>query len=149
MNIRTLFKFLLLTLIPLYIFMGPLVEYINKSDNITYIMNVPTKPNEYNDEINKINVEKIDVLNLPKIEKEIVESWVISYPKISDNKDIKIFLLKLKNIGIESFLFIKKKNKKVKIISIGPYVDRSMAISMKNKVNKLINYDGKIVRISN
>ena len=149
MNIRTLFKFLILTLISLYIFMGPLVEYINKSDNITYMMDVPTKPNEYNDEINKINVEKIDVLDLPKIEKEIVESWVISYPKISDNKDIKIFLLKLKNIGIESFLFIKKKNKKVKIISIGPYVDRSMAISMKNKVNKLINHDGKILRISN
>lgn len=149
MNIRTLFKFLILTLISLYIFMGPLVEYINKSDNITYMMDVPSKPNEYNDEINKINVEKIDVLDLPKIEKEIVESWVISYPKISDNKDIKIFLLKLKNIGIESFLFIKKKNKKVKIISIGPYVDRSMAISMKNKVNKLINHDGKILRISN
>ena len=149
MNIRTLFKFLILTLISLYIFIGPLVEYINKSDNITYMMDVPTKPNEYNDEINKINVEKIDVLDLPKIEKEIVESWVISYPKISDNKDIKIFLLKLKNIGIESFLFIKKKNKKVKIISIGPYVDRSMAISMKNKVNKLINHDGKILRISN
>ena len=149
MNIRTLFKFLILTLISLYIFIGPLVEYINKSDNITYMMDVPTKPNEYNDEINKINVEKIDVLDLPKIEKEIVESWVISYPEINDNKDIKIFLLKLKNIGIESFLFIKKKNKKVKIISIGPYVDRSMAISMKNKVNKLINHDGKILRISN
>lgn len=149
MNIRTLFKFLILTLISLYIFMGPLVEYINESDNITYMMDVPSKPNEYNDQINKINVEKIDVLDLPKIEKEIVESWVISYPKISDNKDIKIFLLKLKNIGIESFLFIKKKNKKVKIISIGPYVDRSMAISMKNKVNKLINHDGKILRISN
>tara|TARA_B100000949_G_scaffold235593_1_gene260106 strand:- start:2790 stop:3179 length:390 start_codon:yes stop_codon:yes gene_type:complete len=129
--------------------MGPLVEYINKSDNITYMMDVPTKPNEYNYEINKINVQKIDVLDLPKIEKEIVESWVISYPEISDNKDIKIFLLKLKNIGIESFLFIKKKNKKAKIISIGPYVDRSMAISMKNKVNKLINHDGKILRISN
>ncbi len=149
MNIRTLFKFLILTLISLYIFMGPLVEYINKSDNITYMMDVPTKPNEYNYEINKINVQKIDVLDLPKIEKEIVESWVISYPEISDNKDIKIFLLKLKNIGIESFLFIKKKNKKAKIISIGPYVDRSMAISMKNKVNKLINHDGKILRISN
>ena len=67
----------------------------------------------------------------------------------TNNKDIKIFLLKLKNIGIESFLFIKKKNKKAKIISIGPYVDSSMAISMKNKVNKLINHDGKILRISN
>ena len=53
MNIRTLFKFLILTLISLYIFMGPLVEYINKSDNITYMMDVPTKPNEYNYEINK------------------------------------------------------------------------------------------------
>ena len=43
MNTRTLFTFLILTLVPLYIFIGPLVEYINKSDNITYIIDLLSK----------------------------------------------------------------------------------------------------------
>ena len=100
-------------------------------------------------QINKINFDEIDIVSFSKIEKEMVESWVISYPEIKDNKGIESFILKLKNIGIKSFFFIKKNKNTMKMISIGPYVDHSMAISMKKKVNRLIQHDGKIIRINN
>ena len=149
MNARAIFRFLALILIPLYVFMDPIIEYLHNSDKIIYVMDIPSQPNEHKNTVSKINFDEIDIVSFSKIEKEMVESWVISYPEIKDNKGIESFILKLKNIGIKSFFFIKKNKNTMKMISIGPYVDHSMAISMKKKVNRLIQHDGKIIRINN
>ena len=149
MNIKTLSKISILILIPLYIFMNPLLEYINNYGKITYVMDIPTQSFDNDIEITSSNGENVDIINLPKIEKQIVESWVVAYPEVSGNKEIKVFISKVKNMGIDAFIFVKNKNSKVKILSIGPYVDQTMAITMKNKINKLFNYDGKILRITN
>ena len=149
MNIKTLSKISILILIPLYIFMNPLLEYINNYGKITYVMDIPTQSFDNDIEITSSNGENIDIINLPKIEKQIVESWVVAYPEVNGNKEIKIFISKVKNMGIDAFIFVKNKNSKVKILSVGPYVDQTMAITMKNKINKLFNYDGKILRITN
>ena len=149
MNIKTLSKISILILIPLYIFMNPLLEYINNYGKITYVMDIPTQSFDNDIEITSSNSENVDIINLPKIEKQIVESWVVAYPEVNGNKEIKIFISKVKNMGIDAFIFVKNKNSKVKILSVGPYVDQTMAITMKNKINKLFNYDGKILRITN
>ncbi len=149
MNIKTLSKISILILIPLYIFLNPLLEYINNYGKITYVMDIPTQSFDNDIEITSSNSENVDIINLPKIEKQIVESWVVAYPEVNGNKEIKIFISKVKNMGIDAFIFVKNKNSKVKILSVGPYVDQTMAITMKNKINKLFNYDGKILRITN
>ena len=149
MNIKTLSKISILILIPLYIFLNPLLEYINNYGKITYVMDIPAQSFDNDIEITSSNSENVDIINLPKIEKQIVESWVVAYPEVNGNKEIKIFISKVKNMGIDAFIFVKNKNSKVKILSVGPYVDQTMAITMKNKINKLFNYDGKILRITN
>ena len=149
MNIKTLSKISILILIPLYIFLNPLLEYINNYGKITYVMDIPTQSFDNDIEITSSNSENVDIIYLPKIEKQIVESWVGAYPEVNGNKEIKIFISKVKNMGIDAFIFVKNKNSKVKILSVGPYVDQTMAITMKNKINKLFNYDGKILRITN
>ena len=149
MNIKTLSKISILILIPLYIFLNPLLEYINNYGKITYVMDIPTQSFDNDIEITSSNSENVDIINLPKIEKQIVESWVVAYPEVNGNKETKIFISKVKNMGIDAFIFVKNKNSKVKILSVGPYVDQTMAITMKNKINKLFNYDGKILRITN
>ena len=149
MNIKTLSKISILILIPLYIFLNPLLEYINNYGKITYVMDIPTQSFDNDIQITSSNSENVDIVNLPKIEKQIVESWVVAYPEVNGNKEIKIFISKVKNMGIDAFIFVKNKNSKVKILSVGPYVDQTMAITMKNKINKLFNYDGKILRITN
>ncbi len=149
MNIKTIFKVFIFILIPLYIFINPVAEYFSNLNSITYTLDIPNQPNEIKNSDDEPIFSKKDFLKSPKIEKTIIESWVITYPEIDGNKNIKLFIGKLESIGIKSFFYIKKNKKSAKTISIGPYVDRSMALAMQKKVNQLIKYEGKIVRLNN
>ena len=97
MNIKTLSKKSILILIPLNIFLNPLLEYINNYGKITYVMDIPTQSFDNDIEITSSNSENVDIINLPKIEKQIVESWVVAYPEVSGNKESKVFISKVKN----------------------------------------------------
>ena len=147
MNTKVTLKVLIPILIIFYLFMNPFLEYVNNYGKITYVMDIPDRPNDNSKNLESISIKDVDTTNLPKIEKQIVESWVVSFPNISGNKEIKVFKSKAKDIGIKSFIFVK--NNKKRIISIGPYVDEAMAVRMKNKIVKLLDYDGKILRINN
>ncbi|MEC8996299.1 MAG: hypothetical protein VYA22_01520 [Pseudomonadota bacterium] len=147
MNTKVTLKVLIPILIIFYLFMNPFLEYVNNYGKITYVMDIPDRPNDNSKNLESISIKDVDTTNLPKIEKQIVESWVVSFPNISGNKEIKAFKSKAKDIGIKSFIFVK--NNKKRIISIGPYVDEAMAVRMKNKIVKLLDYDGKILRINN
>ena len=147
MNTKVTLKVLIPILIIFYLFMNPFLEYVNNYGKITYVMDIPDRPNDNSKNLESISIKDVDTTNLPKIEKRIVESWVVSFPNISGNKEIKAFKSKAKDIGIKSFIFVK--NNKKRIISIGPYVDEAMAVRMKNKIVKLLDYDGKILRINN
>tara|TARA_B100001750_G_scaffold239589_1_gene247857 strand:+ start:219 stop:668 length:450 start_codon:yes stop_codon:yes gene_type:complete len=149
MNIRIIFQTFIFILIPFYIFVDPITEYMRDSNKVTYTMNIPSQSNMSENNIDNMEFDEIDIRSFPKIEKTFVESWVITYPEINKNKDKELFIVKLESIGINSFFYVKKNKKSPKIISIGPYVDKSMAISMKEKVNQLIKYEGKIIRIGN
>jgi len=149
MNIRIIFQTFIFILIPFYIFVDPITEYMRDSNKVTYTMNIPSQSNMSENNIDNMEFDEIDIRSFPKIEKTFVESWVITYPEINKNKDKELFIVKLESIGIKSFFYVKKNKKSPKIISIGPYVDKSMAISMKEKVNQLIKYEGKIIRIGN
>ena len=149
MNIRIIFQTFIFILIPFYIFLDPITEYMRDSNKVTYTMNIPSQSNMSENNIDNMEFDEIDIRSFPKIEKTFVESWVITYPEINKNKDKELFIVKLESIGINSFFYVKKNKKSPKIISIGPYVDKSMAISMKEKVNQLIKYEGKIIRIGN
>ncbi|MEC7832572.1 MAG: hypothetical protein VX440_02225 [Pseudomonadota bacterium] len=147
MNTKVTLKVLIPILIIFYLFMNPFLEYVNNYGKITYVMDIPDRPNDNSKNLESISIKDVDTTNLPKIEKQIVESWVVSFPNVSGNKEIKAFKSKAKDIGIKSFIFVK--NNKKRIISIGPYVDEAMAVRMKNKIVKLLDYDGKILRINN
>ncbi len=147
MNTKVTLKVLIPILIIFYLFMNPFLEYVNNYGKITYVMDIPDRPKDNSKNLESISIKDVDTTNLPKIEKQIVESWVVSFPNISGNKEIKAFKSKAKDIGIKSFIFVK--NNKKRIISIGPYVDEAMAVRMKNKIVKLLDYDGKILRINN
>ncbi len=147
MNTKVTLKVLIPILIIFYLFMNPFLEYVNNYGKITYVMDIPDRPNDNSKNLESISIKDVDTTNLPKIEKQIVESWVVSFPNISGNKEIKAFKSKAKDIGIKSFIFVK--NNKKRIISIGPYVDEAMAVRMKNKIVKLLDYNGKILRINN
>ncbi|MED5430678.1 MAG: hypothetical protein VX864_04730 [Pseudomonadota bacterium] len=147
MNTKVILKVLIPILIIFYLFMNPFLEYVNNYGKITYVMDIPDRPNDNSKNLESISIKDVDTTNLPKIEKQIVESWVVSFPNVSGNKEIKAFKSKAKDIGIKSFIFVK--NNKKRIISIGPYVDEAMAVRMKNKIVKLLDYNGKILRINN
>ena len=147
MNTKVTLKVLIPILIIFYLFMNPFLEYVNNYGKITYVMDIPDRPNDNSKNLESISIKDVDTTHLPKIEKQIVESWVVSFPNISGNKEIKAYKSKAKDIGIKSFIFVK--NNKKRIISIGPYVDEAMAVRMKNKIVKLLDYDGKILRINN
>ena len=149
MNNKIIF-FFTLVVIPIYLFGNSFINYLEKFQKITYSLSIP----ENNSNISNFNFEKliedkkINLYEQPRIERAIIESWVISYPKINNIKDKESFIIKLKSIGITSIININIDKKIDKTIAIGPFVDKEMALNISTKIEKSLKKSGSIKRFS-
>tara|TARA_B100000029_G_C17576626_1_gene958348 strand:- start:621 stop:1061 length:441 start_codon:yes stop_codon:yes gene_type:complete len=139
-----LIKLFILFLIPLYLFGKPLLEYINQSGQIIYSLVIPKQPSKKTDTDNLESVGNIDMSKIPISERLISQSWIIifSYNNIDEeNQKIK---KQLKNLGFKTSV---RYNKKKKFITIGPYVDKLMALQIKAKIKRTLNIQGKLIEV--
>ena len=149
MNNKIIF-FFTLVVIPIYLFGNSFINYLEKFQKITYSLSIP----ENNSNISNFNFEKliedkkINLSEQPRIERTIIESWVIAYPKINNIKDKENFIIKLKSIGITSIININIDKKIDKTIAIGPFVDKEMALNISTKIEKSLKKSGLIKRFS-
>ena len=149
MNNRTIF-FFTLVIIPIYLFGNSFIAYLEKFQKITYSLSIPEKnSNTPNFDFDKlIEDKKINLSENPNIERAIIESWVLAYPKINNIKDKENFIIKLKSIGITSIININIDKKIDKTIAIGSFVDKEMALNISIKIEKALKKSGSIKRFS-
>ena len=149
MKKNTIFLAFTLLFFPIYIFWTPIYEYFYNYGEVTYNMSIPSQSSEYLLDNKDIKINSNLNKNIKNnIEKEIIESWIVYYPNIVEKKDLEKFNKDLKRLNIKTFFIVSKKNKN-NIISVGPYIDKSMAAYMNNKINKNIKIKGTILRITN
>ena len=149
MNNKLIF-FVTLIIIPIYLFGNSFINYLEKFQKITYSLSIPEKNSVISDiDIDKlIEDKKINLSKQPSIERSIIESWVVTYPKISSIKDRKNFIIKLKSIGITSIINMSIDKKVDKTIAVGPFVDKEMALNISTKIEKVLKKAGSIKRFS-
>jgi len=149
MNNKIIF-FITLIIIPIYLFGNSFINYLEKFQKITYSLSIPEKsfdiPDVYIDKL--IEDKKNNFSEQPGLERSIIESWVISYPKINSIEDRENFIIKLKSIGITSIISINIDKKTDKTISVGPFVDKEMALNISTKIEKVLKKEGSIKRFS-
>ena len=150
MNNKLIF-FTTLIIIPIYLFGNSFINYLEKFQKITYLLSIPEK----NSDISDIDIDKLiedKKINLskqqPGIERSIIESWVIAYPKINSIEDRENFIIKLKSIGITSIINMNIDKKADKTIAVGPFVDKEMALNISTKIEKVLKKAGSIKRFS-
>ena len=149
MNNKLIF-FITLIIIPIYLFGDSFINYLEKFQKITYLLSIPEKNSDISDiDIDKlIEDKKINLSKQPGIERSIIESWVIAYPKINSIEDRENFIIKLKSIGITSIINMNIDKKVDKIIAVGPFVDKEMALNISTKIEKSLKKSGSIKRFS-
>ena len=149
MNNKLIF-FITLIIIPIYLFGNSFINYLEKFQKITYLLNIPEKNSDISDiDIDKlIEDKKINLSKQPGIERSIIESWVIAYPKINSIEDRGNFIIKLKSIGITSIINMNIDKKIDKTIAVGPFVDKEMALNISTKIEKVLKKAGSIKRFS-
>ena len=149
MNNKLIFFFTLIV-IPIYLFGNSFINYLEKFQKITYSLSIPEKSFDISDvDIDKlIEDKKINLSKQPGIERSIIESWVIAYPKINSTEDRENFVIKLKSIGITSIININIDKKVDKTITVGPFVDKEMALNISTKIEKVLKKAGSIKRFS-
>ena len=149
MNNKLIF-FTTLIIIPIYLFGNSFINYLEKFQKITYLLSIPEKNSDISDiDIDKlIEDKKINLSKQPGIERSIIESWVIAYPKINSIEDRENFIIKLKSIGITSIINMNIDKKVDKIIAVGPFVDKEMALNISTKIEKVLKKAGSIKRFS-
>ena len=149
MNNKLIFFFTLIV-IPIYLFGNSFINYLEKFQKITYSLSIPEKSsNILNFDFDKlIEDKKINLSEQPGIERSIIESWVIAYPKINSTEDRENFVIKLKSIGITSIINMNIDKKVDKTITVGPFVDKEMALNISTKIEKVLKKAGLIKRFS-
>jgi hypothetical protein len=149
MNNKLIF-FITLIIIPIYLFGNSFINYLEKFQKITYLLSIPEKNSDISDiDIDKlIEDKKINLSKQPGIERSIIESWVIAYPKINSIEDRENFIIKLKSIGITSIINMNIDKKVDKTIAVGPFVDKEMALNISTKIEKVLKKAGSIKRFS-
>ena len=149
MNNKLIF-FFTLVVIPIYLFGNTFINYLEKFQKITYLLSIPEKNSDISDiDIDKlIEDKKINLSKQPGIERSIIESWVIAYPKINSIEDRENFIIKLKSIGITSIINMNIDKKVDKTIAVGPFVDKEMALNISTKIEKVLKKAGSIKRFS-
>ena len=149
MNKKLIF-FFTLVIIPIYLFGNSFINYLEKFQKITYSLSIPDKSSNISDvDFDKlIQDKKINLSKQPGTERSIIESWVVTYPKINSIEDIENFIIKLKSIGITSVINVNIDKKADKTIAVGPFVDKEMALNISTKIEKVLKKTGSIKRFS-
>ena len=149
MNKKLIF-FITLVIIPIYLFGNSFINYLEKFQKITYSLSIPDKSSNISDvDFDKlIQDKKINLSKQPGTERSIIESWVVTYPKINSIEDIENFIIKLKSIGITSVINVNIDKKADKTIAVGPFVDKEMALNISTKIEKVLKKTGSIKRFS-
>jgi len=142
------FFIIIFILIPIYIFWTSIYQYLNQFEQITYSLNMPdNKTKMLNDSESNLEIKNRIMTKETLLEKEIIESWIVTYPINSTNESYSDFLLQLKSIGVATFVLNKKSSNNN--ISIGPFVDKVVASTLALRIKKLTKRDGKIKRLNN
>ena len=96
------FFIIIFILIPAYIFWNSIHQYLNQFEQITYSLNMPdNKTKMINDYEDNLQIKNTIITKETLTEKEIIESWIVTYPINSANEGYSNFLLQLKSIGIK------------------------------------------------
>ena len=118
-----------------------MISYIKNLDRIIYSLKIPNNP--YNTDDAAENYKPFPSLDNISITEVKNQAWVINYPMVITKDDNKKFINDIKLVGITSVINLNNN-----ITAIGPFVDKKIALIIKDKVNKASGYTGLVKRLN-
>tara|TARA_Y100000996_G_scaffold386365_1_gene344349 strand:+ start:658 stop:1083 length:426 start_codon:yes stop_codon:yes gene_type:complete len=129
-------------IIPIYVFSGSFIDYINHRDDIVNTLEMPI--NNYENKVSDYQKYKLDAnkFDKPVIKDSLKVLWLlnIEYTNYSQTKK------NLFNLGLEK---IYKNYKDKKELLVGPFEDKEIAEYMKKKLERSLSANISLVKVSN
>ena len=118
-------------LIPLFLFGESVVTYVSDRSKITYSLEIP-KNRSYS---GVDDTSPPSEASLVKEKRIIKRSWVLVIES-QNNKDIQKLL---DTVGVKNLISIKSDNEKSNLNAIGPFLDKDIALKLRDKIINLKN----------
>ena len=136
------YYYLIFIIIPIYVFSGSFIDYINHRDDIVNTLEMPI--NNYENKVSDYQKYKLDAnkFDKPVIKDSLKVLWLlnIEYTNYSQTKK------NLFNLGLEK---IYKNYKDKKELLVGPFEDKEIAEYMKKKLERSLSANISLVKVSN
>ena len=117
--------------IPLFLFGESVITYVSDRSKITYSLEIP-KNRGYSGVDDTFPPSEASLVKEKRI---IKRSWVLVIES-QNNKDIQKLL---DTVGVKNLISIKSDNEKSNLNAIGPFLDKDIALKLRDKIINLKN----------
>ena len=118
-------------LIPLFLFGESVITYVSDRSKITYSLEIP-KNRSYSGVDDTFPPSEASLVKEKRI---IKRSWILVIES-QNNKDIQKLL---DTVGVKNLISIKSDNEKSNLNAIGPFLDKDIALKLRDKIINLKN----------
>ena len=127
-------------LIPLFLFGESVVTYVSDRSKITYSLEIP-KNRGYSGVDDTFPPSEASLVKEKRI---IKRSWILVIES-RNNKDIQKLL---DTVGVKNLISIKSDNEKSNLNAIGPFLDKDIALKLRDKIINLKNINISLKEIT-
>ena len=117
--------------IPLFLFGESVITYVSDRSKITYSLEIP-KNRGYSGVDDTFPPSEASLVKEKRI---IKRSWILVIES-QNNKDIQKLL---DTVGVKNLISIKSDNEKSNLNAIGPFLDKDIALKLRDKIISLKN----------
>ena len=117
--------------IPLFLFGESVITYLSDRSKITYSLEIP-KNRGFSDVDETFPPSEASLVKEKRI---IKRSWILVIES-QNNKDIQKLL---DTVGVKNLISIKSDNEKSNLNAIGPFLDKDIALKLRDKIINLKN----------
>ena len=117
--------------IPLFLFGESVITYVSDRSKITYSLEIP-KNRGYSGVDDTFPPSEASLVKEKRI---IKRSWILVIES-QNNKDIQKLL---DTVGVKNLISIKSDNEKSNLNAIGPFLDKDIALKLRDKIINLKN----------
>ena len=127
-------------LIPLFLFGESVITYVSDRGKITYSLEIP-KNRGYSGVDDTFLPSEASLVKEKRI---IKRSWILVIES-QNNKDIQKLL---DTVGVKNLISIKSDNEKSNLNAIGPFLDKDIALKLRDKIINLKNINISLKEIT-
>lgn len=126
--------------IPLFLFGESVITYVSDRSKITYSLEIP-KNRGYSGVDDTFLPSEASLVKEKRI---IKRSWILVIES-QNNKDIQKLL---DTVGVKNLISIKSDNEKSNLNAIGPFLDKDIALKLRDKIINLKNINISLKEIT-